>query len=365
MPLFGYDSPIIGDTTRKLTKNARRNSIGNMTRKKSKRANSTSPNKIRKTKSTAQQLTEYKMKSDRSRSVTGRMPRVNMADDFARSLRANAVPPSKRTMKNYYYPKMPLDVQREVNDWVGPPSPLKDKKELHRDLKDFFHQTYWEEHDLNDYHNKDLFEQRMRKNIRNIQIKLFDMMYDFMKKNAHLEATIIKFVFLYFLKRTRIDPYQCYARDTNTVALFDSDHFQIMFDFRINRDYSTTSYVPVLFFTFVPKNDMKEFKKIPYEEKKKRGLYDGYIFQDATMLPEKREKLTSMCFPADKGIFLKHKLTVLDIGKFVHEYVQELDGEPQADWNEKYPNRPHNNDELNKLRRSNKILWTYTANFFT
>jgi len=193
----------------------------------------------------------------------------------------------------------------------------------------------------------------------------WDDEHDFMKKTAYLEKTIIKFVLLYFLKRTRNDSYQCIVRDGNTVTPFDSDHFQVMFDFRINRDYYTNSFVPILFFTFVPKNDMKEFKKIPYEDKKKRGLYDGYISQDAAMVREKKEKLTSMCFPADKQVFLRKTITVLNIGKYVHEYVQELDGEPQSDWNEKYPNRPHNNDEWNKYQQSDKKLWTYTANIFT
>ena len=361
MPVFGYDSPIIGHTTRKLTKNARKNSIGNMTRKMSTRANSTSPNKIRKTKSTAQQLTEYKMKSDRSRSVTGRMPRVNMADEFARSLRANAVPPSKRTMKNYYYPKMPLDVQREVNDWVGPPSPLKYKKELHGDLQSFFHQTYLEESDLNDYHDITLFAERMRKNTRNIQIKLFGMVNNYM--NNAVDSAGIKFAFMNLWKPSRNDPFKCYVG--YTVVPFDSDHIQVMFDFNINKDFRNGGN-PQLLFTFVPKNEMKEFKKISFQEKKKEGLYDGYISTtDTGTYPESLQKIRSTCFPNGEFAFLKRDFHTLSIGKFVHEYEEELNGEPQEDWNIKYPNRPHNNDEWNKNRQGNKRMWTYTARFFT
>jgi hypothetical protein len=55
---------------------------------------------------------------NRSRSVSGRLPRLIMSDDFGRSLRADAIPPSQRNLipQKYLMNKLPLDILRGLNN---------------------------------------------------------------------------------------------------------------------------------------------------------------------------------------------------------------------------------------------------------
>ena len=355
-------SPTIGNVIREIEMKSRQKPVGNTTRKVSKRAKSSSPHALRKTKSSAQQLTEYKMKSHRSRSVTGRMPRLKMSDDFGRSLRANAIPPSKRTMKNYIYPKMPLDLQREVNEWAGPAYSPSKKRHLNSDI---LHHAHEKLHDIHfksgEYeYSKIGFAKRMRKNLDNIRIKIFEAMFDFanypFRKRQKNEEERVDLSYFYFLQQTKDGPFQCYVGSVEVP--FNNDHFQIFFDFHLNTDDNA----PQLLFTIIPNDKLSEFKKLSFDEKVHRRLYDGYITtpRGHYIISDLKKQ---MLFSNRRTFFAKTIDTVLN-GQFVPEYIRDFDGEPKEEWVSKYPYRTHDNTVYNAIRQSGTIMHEHFALFF-
>jgi len=328
--IYIYLSKMPSPTIQNSTKKSSRNNV-------SKRGKSTSPNTRRKTKSTAQQLTEYKIKSHRNRSVSvsGRLPRMNMADDFARGLRADGITdPRKRTMQNYYYPKLPLDMQREVNDWVGPPSPLKDKKKLHADLQEYNVGTRRET-----LHRKS-FERLIRKNLQYIQTKLFELMMDEkMKPGWEFVSYTQNFTYFHIKRDNTENPQICYLGYSNSRAVpLDINTFQIIFDFNSNK----IPEHPFCLFTFVPNILVEEFKKIPFKEKTRRKLFDGTIASSHNYNYWGMESTTVTNILQPKYFGNKYdtrsnlpNIFVMRNGEDLFQYRKGFEGKLRNEWNSK------------------------------
>ena len=317
---------------------------------KTRRTQSASPNTTRKTKSTARELTEYKMKPDksthkntlvsrlnRSRSVSGRLPRLNMSDDFGRGLRANAIHPKKRTMRNYYYPKMPLDLQREVNEWVGPSDSAKKRKEdLHTELLNT-HGT-----------NIKMFEKRIRRNNENLTQKCIEIL-----KMAK-DFKICLFTYLQIFNRkggiktyagtnvfSNVNAVKTGKNDQHSLLPLTSDNFQVVFDFHIN----VISGCPQALFTIVPTANVKEFNSITRKEKKKHGLYDGIL---STFWVDNQVDKKTVFTDTYVNFIDNMEVSTRPSGVYVHEYVDDFemdDFDPGELEPGEFANRPLNNDD--------------------
>ena len=297
---------------------------------------------------------------NRSRSVSGRLPRVMMSDDFGRSLRANAIPQSQRNIKNYYYPKLPLDIQPYINEWAGPSTSKKQIKKLNREIREQYKKNRNKKY-------KEMiaslprFESRIKNNIGNIKVKIFD---ELRKRRRGLEWYIFTYLRLYYWPHGEIGrayaAKNAYANiraletmnfysDVLVVEDFDEDYFQIVFDFHINR----TTGNPQALFTIVPTSNLEEFRNISTEEKRKKCLYDGYIGNEDFQYDQETDGL----FDEKDYIVDKMKVSTRPNGVFVHEFVDEfelvdhpeyIDELPMIaqEWLERYPNRPQNNDDF-------------------
>ena len=290
------------------------------------------------------QLTEkgtLRSRLNRSRSVSGRLPRLIMSDDFGRSLRANAIPPTQRTVRNYYYPKMPLDLQREVNEWAGP-SEVKG----HQLIKEIPKKYNERKHNLE---NNATFERRIKRNLDNLQVKILDAL-----RTSNDGDTKFSFTYLTMLYNDDGDLLRSYAgahpSAVRVFALpFNKNNFQVVFDFHINASYD----YPRALFTIVPKRNLEEYKSIPTKEKVEKKLYDGMISSyfngyehDEDIFPERSH------FRAIQNLEVSSRPN----GVFVHEYVEALDSFPGMTMEDRqdrqetieqfHPNRPPNNDDI-------------------
>lgn len=318
-----------------------------------RRTQSSSP-LSRRTKSVAQQVAEYKMKPDkltekdtlrfrlnRSRSVSGRLPRLIMSDDFGRSLRANAIPKSQRTIQNYYYPKMPEEIKSKFYEWITPSYSEKVKKQLKKELA--------VKRIRKPIESNKTFESRIRRNAGNLKTKIFDELM----KDPDDEATKRIFTYLQcFFDGINMRTYagtNAYANinaietkdfnnnnnNNNRVELpLNGDNYKVVFDFHMNEDYEG---YPQALFTIVPTANSAEFANISTEDKVNKRLYDGsitseiwgYIADDSIFggldsYADLRGVLTTAGI-VEYYIQANHGLRNIDVstrpsGVFVHEY---------------------------------------------
>lgn len=333
-----------------------------------RRANSSSP-LLRKTKSIAQEFTEYKMKPDkvtkndtlrfrlnRSRSVSGRLPRLNMSDDYGRGLRAEALTQSQRKAnpKKFILNNLPLDILRGLNsEWFRPSNSNKEKEKLNKEIRVQYKEL----------NRKSLpkFESRIRNNLNNLRIKIFDELQTRADRTAWYFFTYLR---LWYIKdygtlgnadiaknayanmyaiETKFTDTEKFYNDMITVGRQFEAHFQIVVDFHIN----LTTGNPQALFTIVPTSNLEEFRNISTEEKRKKCLYDGIIGNDYREFDDKTYRLFD-----DTGNERVADITASTRpnGVFVHEYVGEFeynDHHPMYAQQllAEYPNRPQNNND--------------------
>jgi len=260
------------------------NSVDNRVRNRNptqtrRRTKSASPNRLRKTKSVAQQVTEYKImkpvnitknnpllsRLKRSISVSGRLPRQQTLDATGRSIAAKKIAPRNRTMTNYYYHQLPLDLQRDVNEWVGQDSPTN-KKAVNKQVRHY------------------LFEKQIKniKNLDNILIAALrsELEFEYLKKK--------KFTYLHMEydkgKNSRFvtkdgrmyeDLLPKAAGALNSIKTIQKKIRNDFKDVKVVYDFQD----PIVYFTYVPVADVAEYGRLPGKFKKKFKLYDGYLSQ--------------------------------------------------------------------------------------